>query len=161
MSKQTTLFIDNRIFENPDVSSKWNRVNHFLIPLLGVFLIIAGVIGIIEHKSNAYLIMSIIQIISGSFLATVEIFQRLFYKMTGRLFISFAPEFLEIKTKYLRPARIIDYNQIEKVQFHFSKIIIFLNSGAEEKIQISLPFTKVEAVRQKFRETMKDKVYPS
>lgn len=124
---------------------KANRAYKIIMPFAGFILIIAGIVNLPTNRNQ---ILNIIQICSGSILPLLSIFQPIFYKKFGRLFISFGMNNLEIKRNYFKPGQNISWNEIAKIKFLYSKFIVYLKSNQHELITFEVPFSNIDEIRQ-------------
>ncbi|OQX88910.1 hypothetical protein B6D60_00670 [candidate division KSB1 bacterium 4484_87] len=148
MEKGERVFISDQLFSDSSGTTKLQKALAFFA---GIVLIISGILGINTHKSGGTIIIPIIQLFSGIVLATFDIVQTVFYKKFGKLYVRFLENQLEIRIKHFQPPIQINYAEIDHIKFQLSKILIFLKSQKNGAIKISLPFSKVEEMRDHFR----------
>ena len=148
MAENKKIFTDFLIFENPDLSIKANKFYKFFMPFLGLIWIMAGSVNLLTNGNR---FLNILQIVFGSILLLLFIFQQIFYKKIGRLYISFGVDSIEIKKKYLKPFQNISWDEIFKIKFQYSKFMIYRSNNQPEVIKVEVPYSKNEEIRQQFR----------
>lgn len=145
---KSKIYIDNIFSQNPELLSKANRFYKYFMPFFGMFMCI---IGIIKIQTDGNLFLAVLQILLGSILLLVILFQTTFYKKFGRLYIIFCPDNLELKSFYFKPLHQLTLGDISHITTRASLFKIIKKSAPNEAIAFRVPYSKNENIRQSFR----------
>ena len=148
MNTETKINLDYMFPQNPDLSTKANTFYKFFMPFFGLFWIISGIVNM-QTDGNRF--FSIFQIILGSILLLVILFQTNFYKKFGRLYIHFGTDSLELKKTYFKPVQKIAWGKISKIKIQNAKFIIIKNDDQHDVVSFNVQYAKNGEIRQLFR----------
>jgi hypothetical protein len=148
MKSETKINLDYTFPKNPDISTKANTFYKFFMPFLGLCWIIVGIVNL---QSDGTLFFSILQIILGSILLLVILFQTTFYKKFGRLYIHFGTDSLELKKTYFKPMQKIAWGEISKIKIQNAKFRIIKDNDQNDVVTFNVQYAKNGEIRQLFR----------
>ena len=157
MGENEKIYTDFPIGQNPDLSAKANKFYKYFMFFMGLLWIVIGSVNL--HVPAGNTIINIFQIVIGSILLLLLIFQPRFHKKFGRLYIGFGSDSIDIKNDYFKPVKKVLWNEISKVKIHYSKFIIYQDKNQDEAIIFEVPYSINENIRQKLREYAKLKSY--